>query len=130
MTRFASSFRPDPTFQAFNGTCRPRQRKSETEPSREQAKAEPRDLSQRLRLGRKVSILGAIILAGCLTAVALRVISGPRSAFDIFWQPAFEEKAPLNIAMAHPIVYQPSLRAQQLDEEPKRISSPSCSAPY
>ncbi len=90
---------------------------AEVEPElpREHPKPELSPFSGRIRLDRKLSIAGAILLLGCLAAVALGVIALPRSAFDTFWQPAFSQTAPLMIAIAHPIVYQPSLRAQQLD---------------
>ncbi len=72
----------------------------------------------------KVALLCGIALALCLAGVAWRWTSRPaRSSFDLFWQPAFQSKAPLMIAMAHPIVYQPSLRAQKLDDE--RIGRPN-----
>jgi hypothetical protein len=87
----------------------------DTELPAEQPKPEPRVVSRRIRLDRKVLILGATVLVACLAAVIWRAISGPRSAFDTFWQPAFAERAPLVIAIAHPIVYLPSLRAQELD---------------
>jgi hypothetical protein len=72
-------------------------------------------LAPPIRLNRKALVLGATVLVACLAAVTWRGIAEPRSAFDTFWQPAFEQKAPLMIAIAHPIVYLPSLRAQALD---------------
>jgi hypothetical protein len=68
-----------------------------------------------MRLDRKALIVGAAIMAACLAAVVWRVTSKPASAFDTFWAPAFHEKEPLMITIAHPIVYQPSLQAQTLD---------------
>jgi hypothetical protein len=85
------------------------------DPPRDEARQEPRTLWQRIRLHRKLFILSATLLIGCLTGVAWEAVSAPHSAFDTFWQPAFEEKTPVMIAIAHPIVYQPSLRAQGLD---------------
>jgi hypothetical protein len=83
------------------------------EPTRPEAPKRP----QLIRRDRKAIILSAILLIGCLAlAVVWRVTSSPHTAFDVFWQPAFEEKTPLIIAIAHPIVYQPSLRAQQMDD--------------
>lgn len=88
---------------------------TETEPPREQSQVEPPAVWRRIRLDRKVSILAATVLLGCLAALVWALIARPPSAFDTFWRPAFEGKAPLTIAIAHPIVYQPSLRAQRLD---------------
>lgn len=89
----------------------------ETELVAEPSKPEPPERPQWwMRLDRKAMVLSAILLISCLSAaITWRFTSGPRNAFDVFWQPAFEEKTPLIIAMAHPIVYQPSLRAQGLD---------------
>lgn len=81
----------------------------------EQASPAPQPPSRRIRLDRKVWVLTACLLLACLAVVAWRALSGPPSAFLTFWQPAFAEKTPLLIAIAHPIVYQPSLRAQRLD---------------
>jgi hypothetical protein len=51
-------------------------------------------------------------------------MSGPPAAFEAFWQPAFQERNPLMIAIAHPIVYQPSFRAQQLDRNRNGYPTP------
>lgn len=101
----------------------------ETELAGEPAKPEPRTLSQRIHLDWKVWVLSATILIMCGTAVTWRVLSRPRSAFDTFWQPAFEENAPLMIAIAHPIVYQPSLRAQRLDANRNGYPTPPVQRP-
>jgi hypothetical protein len=101
----------------------------ELEPPREQATPDPPAPSRRIRFGWKVWILTAILLVACVTAIAWRVTAGPRSAFDIFWQPAFREKAPLMIAIAHPIVYQPSLRAEQLDRSRNGRPTPAVQRP-
>lgn len=37
------------------------------------------------------------------------------SAVETFWQPAFHDKLPCLLLLAHPIVYQPSTRASQAD---------------
>lgn len=92
----------------------------ETTPTGEPSKS-PRPVPQSnpslrgIRLGRKASIVGATIVAACLAAAVWRLSSKPVSAFDRFWEPALHEKEPLMIAIAHPIVYQPSQRAQALD---------------
>lgn len=90
---------------------------------------EQRASARRVRLDRRVWILSAIVLAACLTAVAWKAKSEPRSAFDLFWQPAFEGKAPLMIAIAHPIVYQPSLKAQRLDASRNGYPTPPVQRP-
>ncbi len=95
----------------------------ETELPHEPAKPDLPALPRRIQFDRKVWILGATILLACLAAIVWRAMSGPPAAFEAFWQPAFQEKAPLMIAIAHPIVYQPSLRAQQLDRN--RNGSPT-----
>ena len=91
----------------------------ETTPAGEQKKS-PQPVLQPpllrgIRLDRKTSFLGAILVAACLTAVVWTVTSKPAGAFETFWAPAFHEKQSLMIAIAHPIMYQPSLRAQTLD---------------
>lgn len=96
-----------------------------TEPPPEPHKPQLR----RIRLNRKVAIIGALALAACLTAFAWRANSGTRTAFDTFWQPAFREKTPLMIAIAHPIVYLPSLRAQELDRQRNGIPNPPVQRP-
>lgn len=75
------------------------------------------------RLDLKVLILGATVLLACVAAIVWQAKSR-RSAFDTFWEPAFEGKTPLMIAMAHPIVYQPSLGAQRLDAKRNGYPSP------
>jgi hypothetical protein len=92
--------------------------------------APPAEPPPRIRLGRKVLILSATVLAACLiAAIVWRATSTPRSAFDTFWQPAFQENAPLMIGIAHPIVYLPSLRAQRLDEERNGYPNPPIQRP-
>ena len=87
----------------------------ETEPPQEERKLDSPAPPKRIRLDGKALILSGAVLLLCAAAVMWHATSGLRSAFDIFWQPALEAKAPLMIAIAHPIVYQPSLRAQGLD---------------
>jgi hypothetical protein len=111
-----------PTFQRHLPTAAVTDIESESFP--EATKPDAPKRPQLIRRGRKAIMLGALSLIGCFAlAVIWRVAWSPRNAFDVFWQPAFQEKKPLIIAMAHPIVYQPSLRAQQIDgskhERPK-----------
>lgn len=89
----------------------------------------PRPAPRRASLGRKTWILAAAALVALLTAFAWRAIPGTQNPFDIFWQPAFAEKGPLLIAIAHPIVYLPSLRAQELDRQRNGIPSPPVQRP-
>jgi hypothetical protein len=83
---------------------------------------------RRFQHDRKVWIAGAIVLAAVLAA-ALEPIYTPRSSFDSFWQPAFEEKRPLIIAIASPIVYHPSWRADRLDIERNGFLNPPVQRP-
>jgi len=101
----------------------------ETELPPQQIQPEPGAPVGRLRLGRKVLIVSAIILIACVTVVAWKAKSGPPRAFDTFWQPAFEGKAPLMIVIAHPIVYQPSLKAQGLDAKRNGYPAPPVQRP-
>jgi len=101
----------------------------ETELPQEQTTPPLPALSPRLPLNRKAWILSAIVVVGCLTGLTWTTIYTPQSAFDTFWQPAFEEKAPLMIAIAHPIVYQPSLRAQRFDASRNGYLTPPVQRP-
>lgn len=60
-------------------------------------------------------ILGAIGVA----ALALTIwrFGMTHSAFDTFWNPAFRQNGPVLLVQAHPLVYQPSTRASQLNDE-------------
>lgn len=88
----------------------------ETAPPEQELTPPPSRLPQRIRLEWKVWVGCATLLLACLAAIAWQGAYRPRNAFDTFWEPAFDERMPLMIAMAHPVVYQPSLRAQRLDE--------------
>ena len=37
--------------------------------------------------------------------------------FDAFWQPVFSQSTPVLVGLAHPLVYRPSGRLAQLDEQ-------------
>jgi hypothetical protein len=64
------------------------------------------------------------IAAAVVGVAALIVVWGPwrtvnprEEAFRRFWAPAVDSSEPLLIAVAHPLVYHPSLRALKLSEE-------------
>ncbi len=63
-------------------------------------------------------IAGAVVV---LAAVATGTWTGRRNpnqrAFDEFWRPVMETPGPLLVAVAHPLVYHPSLRAMKLNEQ-------------
>ncbi|MGC2661153.1 MAG: hypothetical protein WA324_24630, partial [Bryobacteraceae bacterium] len=100
----------------------------ETEPAREETQPGAPPLL-RLWRDRKTMIVGAALLAVCLVAISWRVMLAQRNAFDVFWQPAFRKNTPLIIAIAHPIVYQPSLRAQKLDGDRNGRPNPPIQRP-
>ena len=107
-----------PTFQRHLPVAAVTDVESESfsEPNRSDVPERPHSRQpQWVRRGRKAIILGLSLIACIALALVWRLTSNPRNAFEVFWQPAFHQKTPLIIAMAHPIVYQPSLRAQQLD---------------
>lgn len=81
----------------------------------EPAKPEPSPSAQHARLNRKRLLLSAAVLALCVVAAVWKVTSAPQGPFETFWQPAFARNTPVMIAIAHPVVYLPSVRAQQLD---------------
>lgn len=62
-------------------------------------------------------IIAVLVLT---SAVALLLWQfAPRGAeeFETFWRPAFQRQAPILVALAHPIVYHPSARLTQLNDE-------------
>ena len=65
--------------------------------------------------------LGLLALAGVVIAVSSFAAWGwvrhAPTDFDAFWQPAFGQNQPIVIAMAHPLVYHPSTRANALTEQ-------------
>jgi hypothetical protein len=73
------------------------------------------------RQGRKIGILLVLAAAGLLLAVpaAIQWISADPSAelFEQFWGPVFQSNEPLLLAVGHPLVYHPSIRAQKMNEE-------------
>ena len=60
-------------------------------------------------------IVFAVALMASLDLPAIRWTSAsPESQlFAQFWEPVFEEPGPLLLAVGHPIVYHPSMRALQ-----------------
>ncbi len=95
------------------------------EPPEPQVPAPP----QRRRFRWRPFLLGAAVIIACLAIFAWRANPGPQSAFDTFWQPAFHENGPLLIAIAHPVVYLPSVRAQKLDEQRNGVPNPPIQRP-
>jgi hypothetical protein len=63
-----------------------------------------------------VRIVGIIIAALCVCALLWQYVIRPADSFDVFWKPAFAQKSPIVLLIAHPIVYHPSSHAQNLDE--------------
>jgi hypothetical protein len=78
----------------------------------------PTPIRSRLRLPRRWPWLAAaavLVVAGIL--VALQLMRKPNPEFDAFWRPAIESAASTMIVMAHPIVYHPTTRANQLHSQ-------------
>lgn len=73
--------------------------------------------ASRKRSAKWLVLLLAVAIAAAGAFWAGRVFYRSQSAFEAFWQPAFNEKLPLEILMAHPIAYHPSSRASQLDRD-------------
>lgn len=66
-----------------------------------------------------------IVLACCATVafVCWRTFAvRDLSAFDVFWMPYFRSSEPIVVAVAHPLVYRPSIHAYQLNS--KRFGPP------
>jgi hypothetical protein len=83
------------------------------EPPRELERAEKPP--SRRRPGLWIGALAVIVALGAL--LSWRLLGRPTSDFDVFWQPAFRQKTPVALLLAHPIVYHPSTRAARFDEE-------------
>ncbi len=49
--------------------------------------------------------------------------------YDAFWQPAFRQRNPFLLVLAHPIVYRPSSRATQLNAAKNPVSGPPVQQP-
>jgi hypothetical protein len=62
------------------------------------------------------AIVAAVLIAAALLAALLWQWLRPgHTEFDKFWGPVFAQKSPVEILIAHPIAYQPSTRATELD---------------
>lgn len=70
---------------------------------------------RRIRVGLSLSV-AAFLLAG-VWGVWVFLRDPAQAALDRFWQPFLRSGPPVIVAVAHPIVYHPSPRAVQLDEE-------------
>ena len=81
-------------------------------PAIEPAAAAP-DRRRRLRW----PVLLALLLAGAATLLTLGLWHRPSDEFDAFWRPVFDQRQPVLIALAHPIVYHPSAAATRLNDE-------------
>lgn len=62
-------------------------------------------------------LAAAAIAVVTAASVAWALAHRPRGPFDEFWAPVFDQQSPVLIALAHPIVYHPSSRANQLHDE-------------
>jgi hypothetical protein len=72
------------------------------------------------RTWRRPAAIGAACLAiAAITGIAFtRTVADPRAAaFQRFWAPVFHSADPLLIGVGHPLVYQPSHRAQALSSQ-------------
>jgi len=65
---------------------------------------------------RMMAVSGVVLLAGAV-GLWLALRDPAHAAFNTFWGPFLRSGVPPTIAVAHPIVYHPSLRAVRLDEE-------------
>lgn len=68
-------------------------------------------------------LTGLAVLAATLPIVFWQVRHAGPPEFEAFWGPAFAQKAPLLLALAHPLVYHPSSRLLRLDEEKNGASA-------
>ena len=74
---------------------------------------------------RRTPIVIAGVAALLLVGVGVAQLTGLGHKPDVlmkFWKPVFESNEPLLVGVAHPLVYQPSIRAEQLNE---RLLPPS-----
>ena len=74
-------------------------------------------------MGRLKWLVAAVVAVAALSVVSWRMLHHLRTEFDVFWQPAFTQKTPLPVLLAHPIVYHPSSHATELNERRNGKSS-------
>lgn len=89
------------------------QRAQPDHPAPPQPAVQPRAASRRT----SVLWLAAAFLVAGPVAFLLWPSNPDEAAFRQFWSPFLQDKAPLLIAVAHPIVYHPSARATQKNNE-------------
>jgi len=61
--------------------------------------------------------VGVVLIATLATLVWLQRSGASQEAFQRFWNPVFQSREPLLLAVGHPLVYHASARAQKLNEE-------------
>lgn len=69
------------------------------------------------RQSPKMMVAAGVVLLAVAAGLWLYLRDPAQADFDTFWSPFLRSGAPPTIAVAHPIVYHPSLRAVHLDEE-------------
>jgi hypothetical protein len=74
---------------------------------------------------RKGFVIAAVAVLALSSALIWRVTAARRDVFDMFWRPAFADRAAPMILLAHPIVYEPSSRASRLDEQINGVANPA-----
>lgn len=81
--------------------------------------AEPSALSKpAIPLRRRgLWLIPAALAMVILAALLWRRSSYTSNDFDVFWEPIFGQKSPVEILLAHPVAYHPSTRATKLDED-------------
>ncbi len=63
-------------------------------------------------------LFAAVVASVLIPVVAVRERHAfSATDFDVFWQPVFSQSAPILVGLAHPLVYHPSDRLAQLDDE-------------
>ncbi len=69
-------------------------------------------------------VVAAVLTMAAVAALTWRLTHpGEPAEFEAFWHPAFSQQTPLLIGMAHPIVYHPSARLIELDEQKNGVSA-------
>jgi len=88
----------------------------EEEPARAISVVEQKSHHANRRLYFTVALVAVAALV-VLTVVKLSGANPNVGAFQRFWEPVLKSQEPLMLAVAHPIVYHPSLRATKLSEQ-------------